>query len=343
MTKIIAKEYTEFLEQLKEQIATSRYKAALAVNSKLIVLYHYIGTEILRRQKEHGWGAKIIDQLSRDLRDAFPDMKGFSIQNLKYMRRFAEEYSENEIGQQAVDQLPWGHNIVIMYEVKNKEERFWYIKKSCEHGWSRNILSMQIETNLYKREGKAITNFRNNLISPQSDLAQQTLKNPYVFDFLSLGKKAHEREIEKALVAHIERFLLELGEGFAFVGRQFHLDVGDEDFFVDLLFYHLKLRCFIVIELKDNKFKPEYAGKMNFYLSAVDDLLKHETDQPSVGLILCKSKNDVLAKYTLKDMTKPIGLAEYRITESLPENIKTALPTIEELEAELSKVSDKEK
>ncbi|GKS79086.1 hypothetical protein wHma_10930 [Wolbachia pipientis] len=343
MTKIIAKEYTEFLEQLKEQIATSRYKAALAVNSKLIVLYHHIGTEILKRQKEHGWGAKIIDQLSRDLRDAFPDMKGFSIQNLKYMRRFAEEYSENEIGQQAVDQLPWGHNIVIMYEVKNKEERFWYIKKSCEHGWSRNILSMQIETNLYKREGKAITNFRNNLISPQSDLAQQTLKNPYVFDFLSLGKKAHEREIEKALVAHIERFLLELGEGFAFLGRQYHLRVGDRDFYLDLVFYHIKLRCYVVIELKAGKFRPEYTGKMNFYLSAVDDLLRQPGDNQSIGLILYRSKVGVIAEYALRDINKPIGLAEYRITENLPENIKTALPTIEELEAELSKVSDQEK
>ncbi|MGL9759436.1 MAG: PDDEXK nuclease domain-containing protein [Wolbachia sp.] len=342
MTKIIGKEYTEFLEQLKEHIATNRYKAALAVNSKLILLYHYTGTEILKRQKEYGWGAKVIEQLSKDLRDAFPDMKGFSIQNLKYMRRFAEEYSENEIRQQAVDQLPWGHNIVIMYEIKNKEERFWYAKKSREHGWSRNILSMQIETNLYKREGKAITNFRNKLTSPQSDLAQQTLKNPYVFDFLSLGKKAHEREVEKALVAHIERFLLELGEGFAFLGRQYHLQVEDRDFYLDLLFYHVKLRCYIVIELKAGKFKPEYTGKMNFYLSAVDDLLRQPGDNQSIGLILYRSKVGVVAEYALRDMNKPIGLAEYQITENLPEEVKTALPTIEELEAELSKVSDGE-
>jgi len=202
---------------------------------------------------------------------------------------------------------------------------------------------MQIELGLHKRQGKAITNFKEKLPSPQSDLAHYTLKDPYIFDFLSIGKDAHEREVEKGLVGHMEKFLLELGEGFAFVGRQFHLDVGDEDFFVDLLLYHLKLRCFIVIELKDNKFKPEYAGKMNFYLSAVDNLLKHSTDQPSIGLILCKSKNNVLAEYTLQDMTKPIGLAEYRITENLPEEIKTALPTIEELEAELLKISDKEK
>ncbi|WP_264328531.1 PDDEXK nuclease domain-containing protein [Wolbachia endosymbiont (group A) of Andrena hattorfiana] len=343
MTKIIAKEYTEFLEQLKEQIATSRYKAALAVNSKLIVLYHHIGTEILKRQKEHGWGAKIIDQLSKDLRSAFPEMKGFSPRNLKYMRKFAEEYSDIEFVQEPLAQLTWYHNVTLLEKIESHETRLFYIKEAIEHGWSRNIMVMQIELGLHKRQGKAITNFKEKLPSPQSDLAHYTLKDPYIFDFLSIGKDAHEREVEKGLVGHMEKFLLELGEGFAFVGRQFHLDVGDEDFFVDLLFYHLKLRCFIVIELKDNKFKPEYAGKMNFYLSAVDDLLKHETDQPSIGLILCKSKNDVLAKYTLKDMTKPIGLAEYRVTESLPEKIKTALPTIEELEAELLKISDKEK
>ncbi|WP_265031119.1 MULTISPECIES: YhcG family protein [unclassified Wolbachia] len=343
MIKIIAKEYTEFLEQLKEQIATSRYKAALAVNSKLIVLYHHIGTEILKRQKEHGWGAKVIDQLSKDLRSAFPEMKGFSPRNLKYMRKFAEEYSDIEFVQEPLAQLTWYHNVTLLEKIESRETRLFYIKEAIEHGWSRNIMVMQIELGLHKRQGKAITNFKEKLPSPQSDLAHYTLKDPYIFDFLSIGKDAHEREVEKGLVGHMEKFLLELGEGFAFVGRQFHLDVGDEDFFVDLLFYHLKLRCFIVIELKDNKFKPEYAGKMNFYLSAVDNLLKHSTDQPSIGLILCKSKNNVLAEYTLQDMTKPIGLAEYRITENLPEEIKTALPTIEELEAELSKISDKEK
>ncbi|MDR2609214.1 MAG: PDDEXK nuclease domain-containing protein [Rickettsiales bacterium] len=342
MTKIIAKEYTEFLEQLKEHIATSRYKAALAVNSKLILLYYYIGTEILKRQKEYGWGAKVIDQLSRDLKSIFPEMKGFSARNLKYMRQFAGEYQDIEFVQQLVAQLPWGHNIFLMDLVQDKEARLFYIKEAIKHGWSRNIMIMQIELGLHKRQGKAISNFKEKLPSPQSDLAHYTLKDPYVFDFLSIGKDAYEREVEKGLVKHMEKFLLELGEGFAFVGRQFHLDVGNKDFYIDLLFYHLKLRCFIVIELKDKDFKPEYAGKMNFYLSAVDDLLKHETDQPSIGLILCKSKDNVLAKYTLKDMTKPIGLAEYRIAENLPEEIKTALPTIEELEAELSKVSDKE-
>lgn len=340
MTKIIAKEYLEFLEQLKDHIATSRYKAVLAVNSKLVLLYHYIGTEILKRQKEHGWGAKVIDQLSKDLRSAFPEMKGFSTRNLKYMRQFAEEYSDIEFVQELLAQLTWYHNVTLLEKIKSHEIRLFYIKEAIEYGWSRNIMVMQIELGLHKRQGKAITNFKDKLPSPQSDLAHYTLKDPYIFDFLSIGDDAHEREVEKGLVEHMEKFLLELGEGFAFVGRQFHLDVGDKDFYIDLLFYHLKLRCFVVIELKDKDFKPEYAGKMNFYLSAVDDLLKHETDQPSIGLILCKSKNDVLAKYTLKDITKPIGLAEYQITENLPENIKTSLPTIEELEAELSKVSN---
>jgi predicted nuclease of restriction endonuclease-like (RecB) superfamily len=341
MTKIIAKEYTEFLEQLKEHIATSRYKAALAVNSKLILLYHYIGTEILKRQKEYGWGAKVIDQLSKDLKSIFPEMKGFSARNLKYMRKFAEEYPDVEFVQEPLAQLTWYHNVTLLEKIENREVRLFYIKEAIEHGWSRNIMVIQIELGLHRRKGEAITNFKDKLPLPQLDLAHYTLKDPYIFDFLSIGKDAHEREVEKGLVKHVEKFLLELGEGFAFVGRQFHLDVGNKGFYIDLLFYHLKLRCFVVIELKDKDFKPEYAGKMNFYLSAVDDLLKHETDQPSIGLILCKSKDNVLAKYTLKDMTKPIGLAEYRITENLPEEIKTALPTIEELEAELSKVSDK--
>lgn len=342
MTKIIAKEYLEFLDQLKDHIATNRYKAALAVNSKLILLYHHIGTEILKRQKEHGWGAKVIDQLSKDLRNAFPEMKGFSPRNLKYMRKFGEEYFDVEFVQQVAAQLPWFHTVVIMDKIKDLQQRLFYLQKAIEHGWSRSIMVMQIELELYKRQGKAVTNFKDKLPSPQSDLAHYTLKDPYIFDFLSIGDEAHEREVEKGLVGHMEKFLLELGEGFSFVGRQFHLDVGDKDFYIDLLFYHLKLHCFVVIELKDKDFKPEYGGKMNFYLSAVDDLLKHATDQPSIGLILCKSKNDVLAKYTLKDMTKPIGLAEYRITEKLPENIKTALPTIEELEAELSKISSED-
>ena len=253
------------------------------------------------------------------------------------MKRFAQEYEANEIGQQAVDQLPWGHNVVLMYEVSDKLARTFYIKKAIEHAWSRNTLSIQIETSLYEREGKAVTNFKHQLQQSHSELASVTLRNPYLFDFLSLGKNAHEREVEKGLIEHIEKFLLALGEGFAFVGRQYHLFVGEQDFYIDLLFYHLKLRSFIVIDLKSGKFKPEYAGKMNFYLSAVDDLLRYPGDNPSIGLILCRSKVGILAEYTLRDINKPIGLAEYRLNDALPKEIKTNLPSIEELQHVLSK------
>ncbi|WP_375318660.1 YhcG family protein [Candidatus Tisiphia endosymbiont of Oplodontha viridula] len=334
---IVTTEYKEFLEQLKARVATSRYKAARSVNNELIILYHHIGNEILRRQQQYGWGAKVIDKLSRDLRAAFPEMKGFSTRNLKYMRQFAEEYPDSVFVQEVLAQLTWYHNLTLLDKIADKETRLFYIKHAIAYGWSRSIMVMQIELALHKRQGQAITNFKDKLPSPQSDLAHYTLKDPYIFDFLSIGDEAHEREVEKALIYHIEKFLLELGDGFAFVGRQYRLEVGNQDFFIDSLFYHLKLRCFVVLELKDKEFKPEYAGKMNFYLSAVDDLIKHESDQPSIGLILCKSKNNVLAEYALRDMTKPIGLAEYRLTENLPENIKTSLPTIEELEAELSK------
>lgn len=335
--RIATSEYNTLLNDLKNRVTSSRYKAAVSVNKELILLYHHIGCEILNAQSNKGWGAKVIDQLSKDLRSEFPEMKGFSSQNLKYMRKFAEEYKIDEISQQRVDQIPWGHLVTLLYDVKDKQERCFYISETVENGWSRNILSMQVETNLFKRQGNAISNFNEKLATPHSDLAHATLKNPYLFDFLSLGKNAFEREVEKGLVAHIEKFLLELGEGFAFLGRQYHLQVEDQDFYIDLLFYNIKLRSFVVVELKSGKFKPEYAGKMNFYLSAVDDLLRHPSDNPSIGLILCRSKVGVLAEYTLRDMTKPIGLAEYRLDEQLPENIKTALPSIEELEAELSK------
>jgi predicted nuclease of restriction endonuclease-like (RecB) superfamily len=338
MTKnTINQEYNKFLNNLKERVASSRYKAALSVNKELILLYHHIGMQILDAQSKQGWGAKVIDQLSKDLASEFPEMKGFSVRNLKYMRKFAEEYPDSQFVQEVLAQLTWYHNVTLLDKISDKQIRLFYVKHAIENGWSRNIMVMQMELSLHKRQGQAITNFKDKLPSPQSDLAHYTLKDPYIFDFLSIGEEAHEREVEKALVHHMEKFILELGTGFAFVGRQYHLEVGDQDFYIDLLFYHLKLRCFVVIELKDKDFKPEYAGKMNFYLSCVDDLVKHETDQPSIGIILCKSKNNILAEYTLRDMTKPIGLAEYRLTESLPENLKTALPTIEELEAELAK------
>lgn len=339
-TNIISEEYADFLETIKSRIASARYKAARSVNKELLLLYHRIGTDILKRQEQYGWGAKVIDKLSHDLSISFPEMKGFSPRNLKYMRLFAATYPENEFVQQVVAQLPWSHLLILIDKIKNSEERLFYIENIIKYGWSRSMLVLQIEQGLYQREGKALTNFKASLPAPQSALAQQAFKDPYIFDFLSIGPEAHEREIEKELIQHIEKFLLELGVGFAFVGRQYHLEIGGEDFYIDLLFYHLKLRCFVVIELKADKFKPEHAGKINFYLSAIDDLLKHPTDNPSIGLILCKTKDQVLAEYALRDMSKAIGLAEYRITEALPDNIKTELPSIEELEAELSK--DKE-
>lgn len=330
------RDYLEFLESLKQRVGTSRYKAASSVNRELILLYHYIGTEIITKQQTNGWGSKVIQNLSRDLSLAFPEMKGFSLANLHNMRRFAELYPDPKILQQSAGELPWYHHVVLMERIKDRNERYFYIQNAAQYGWSRSVMIHQIELNLYQRQGKAITNFKNTLPLPQSDLANQTLKDPYIFDFLSIGKEAHEREIEKSLMQHIQKFLLELGDGFAFVGRQYHLQISNQDFYIDLLFYHLKLRCYIVIELKADKFEPEHAGKMNFYLSAVDDLLKHPSDNAAIGLILCKTNDKVLAEYTLRDMNKAIGLAEYQITQNLPENLKKELPSIEDLENELS-------
>ncbi len=327
-------EYETFLQSLKSRIANAQIKAALAVNSELVLLYWRIGQDILERQKLQGWGAKVVDQLSKDLISAFPDMKGFSPRNLKYMRAVAENFPDVQFVQEALAQIAWYHIITLLDKVKNHEEREFYIYKTIENGWSRNVLVWQIESKLFERQGKAVTNFGLTLPKPQSDLANQLLKNPYNFDFLTLHDKAVERDLEKALVAEIQKFLLELGVGFAFVGRQYHLEVGEQDFYIDLLFYHLKLRCFVVIDLKTGEFKPEFAGKMNFYLSAVDDLLKHENDEPTIGLILCKTKNKFIAEYTLRKMQNPIGVAEMQILQALPENLKGSLPTIEELEKE---------
>lgn len=336
---IVNQDYHLLLSDLKHQVASARYRATISVNKELILLYHSIGTKILESQAKQGWGSKVIEQLSKDLKSEFPDMKGFSPRNLKYMKRFAADYQDFTIVQAVPAQLSWYHNTTLLDKIPDKQTRLFYIEKAIENGWSRSVMVRQIETSLHLRQGQAISNFKDKLPAPQSDIATSILKDPYIFDFLSLGAEAHEREIEKELIRHVQKFLLELGAGFAFVGRQYHLEVGNQDFYLDLLFYHLKLRCFVVIELKDTDFKPEYAGKMNFYLSCVDDLIKHETDQPTIGLILCKNKNSVLAEYTLRDMTKPIGLAEYKLMENLPENFKTALPTIEELEAELLSIN----
>lgn len=327
--------YNDFLRDLKARIRTAQVKAALAVNRELVLLYWQIGKDILVRQQERGWGAKVIERLSHDLRLAFPEMKGFSRTNLLYMRAFAEAYPDQAFVQQAAGQIPWFHNCTLLDKVKDREERVWYMQQTVEYGWSRAVLVHQIESRLYQRQGQALTNFAQTLPAPQSDLAQQLLKDPYNFDFLTLGKDAHERDLEGGLLGHIRQFLLELGAGFAFVGSQYHLEVGGQDFYLDLLFYHLTLRCFVVVDLKMGDFQPAHAGQMNFYLSAVDDLVRHPTDQPTLGILLCKSKNKTIVEYALRDLSKPLGIAEYRLAEALPETLQSTLPTIAALEAEL--------
>ena len=327
--------YVDWLAQLKKKIHNAQQRASLAVNHELIMLYWQIGNDILARQAEKGWGAKVIERLAHDLRIAFPNMKGFSRTNLLYMRAFAEAWPDKQIVQQAVGQLPWGHNLMLLSKLKTAEERLAYAQKALENGWSRNVLVMQIETGQLKRQGMAITNFEQRLPKRRSDLARESLKDPYRFDFLGLGEEAREREIESALVKHVTEFLLELGAGFAFVGQQFHLEVGGDDFFIDLLFYHLKLRCYVVIELKAGDFKPEHLGQLGFYLTAVDRQIKTEEDQSTIGLLLCKSKNKVVAEYALGDKTQPMGIAEYKPKEYLPESLETSLPSIEQIEREL--------
>jgi Uncharacterized conserved protein len=334
--------YEEFLSELKKRIQKAQTRVALAVNRELVLLYWNIGREILARQAAQGWGAKVIDRLAKDLKSAFPEMKGFSPRNLKYMRLMAESYPDEEFVQQLVAQIPWGHNVRILDKVKDRREAEFYIRQTIENGWSRNILALQIDSDLYNRQGKAVTNFSKTLPAPQSDLAQSILKDPYNFDFLTLDAEAHERDLERGLIENIRRFLLELGVGFAFVGSQYHLEVGGQDFYIDLLFYHLRLRAFVVIDLKMTEFKPEYAGKMNFYLSTVDDLLKHESDQPSIGLILCRTPGGIVAEYALRDMNKPIGVSGFQLTEALPAELKGNLPTIEELESGLSRFDSKD-
>jgi predicted nuclease of restriction endonuclease-like (RecB) superfamily len=337
MTDLISnsKSYQDLLARLKSQIRTAQVRAAVAVNQELVLLYWGIGKEILQRQASEGWGSKVVDRLAQDLHSEFPDIKGLSRTNLLYMRAFAETWPDESIVQQVVGRIPWGHNVRLLDLVKSPEERVWYVEQTIQNGWSRNILVMQIEGGLYRRQGKAITNFQATLPQPQSDLAQQLIKDPYNFDFLTLTTEAQERDLERELLAHLRQFLIELGVGFAFVGSQVPLEVGGEDFKIDLLFYHLKLRCFVVIDLKMKPFKPEYAGKMNFYLSAVDDMLRHPDDKPSIGLILCKSKNRIVAEYAVRDIAKPLGIAEFRHLEKLPQQLKGTLPTIEEIEAEL--------
>ena len=382
---LLENSYAAITAKIKTEIETARLRAAISVNQHLLVLYWKIGKIILEQQNAEGWGTKVIERLSNDLRREYPDMKGTSARNLGYMKSFAEAYpefvqqavaqiqsdqivqvplaqnTENSILQQPVAKLnddlilqvplaklqdntivqaplaklTWYHHITLINKVKNFDERLFYINKTVENNWSRNVLVHQIESGLYNRQGKAISNFVQTLPALQSDLAHEMLKDPYKFDFLNLSEQYFEKDLENALVSHITKFLLELGAGFSYVGRQYHLEIGGEDFYIDLLFYHLKLRSYIVIELKTGKFIPEHASKLNFYLSAVDDLLKHKTDNPTLGILICKERNKVIAEYALRDINKPIGVAAYELTQAIPENFKGSLPTIEEIENEL--------
>ncbi len=358
--------YAEFLAEVKTQIKSSQAKAALSVNTSLIAMYWNIGEIIAQNQVENSWGNSVIEQLSADLKSEFPNTSGFSRANLFFIRRFYLFYN-NEKVQQAVRllpndensvqqavalkdkkpeitkllmQIPWGHHILILTKVKDAEAACFYVRQTIENNWSRAVLTLHVEQNLFARQGKAISNFSETLPEQQAKLAQQMLKDPYNFDFLTLESKVQELEIEKKLTEHITDFLLELGKGFAFIGRQYKLNIGKKEYFLDLLFYHIRLRCFVVIELKAVEFEPEFAGKLNFYLSAVDDLLKTADDQPTIGILLCKSRDKIEVEYALRDINKPIGVSEFTFTEILPEKLRKEIPTVEEFEAELQKISD---
>lgn len=348
--------FPDLLKEVKDRIERAQTRAMMSVNAELVRLYWDIGRLIDQRQKDEGWGAGVIPRLAGELRNELPELKGFSERNIKLMVQFAHEYPAafpsdpigqpavaqlpaQPKGQQLVAQIPWAHNVLLMQRVKDAKARLWYMQQTLANGWSRNVLLTMIRSGAHARQGKAVTNFDQILPAPQSDLARQTLKDPYIFDFLTLQEPFHERELETNLLHQLERFLLELGQGFAFVGRQMHMEVGDRDFYIDLLFYHLKLRCFVVIDLKTGEFKPEYAGKMNFYLSVADDQLRHAADEPSIGLILCQDRNHIVAEYALRGVSKPIGISEYELTRALPPDLQSALPTVEEIEAELEEAA----
>jgi predicted nuclease of restriction endonuclease-like (RecB) superfamily len=352
------KDYGIFLKEVKARIQMAQVKANFAVNRELIILYWKVGKMVASVQKTAGWGKGIIPRLAKDIKNEFPELKGFSERNIGRMKAFYREYvglenfitRNNEENNHSIlpqpvakldklltliTELPWGHNSILMEKVKDRRQRLWYMERSLKNGWSRNILDIHIQNRSHEREGNATTNFDKTLPPIQSDMAQQTLKDPYIFDFLTIETEFRERELETELIKHVQEFLIELGVGFAFVGRQYHIEVGNSDFYIDLLFYHLKLRCYVVIELKKGPFKPEYAGKLNFYLNVADEKLRQKDDQPSIGLILCQDKNKVVAEYALKNIHKAIGVSEYQLTQSLPEDLKSSLPTIDELEREL--------
>lgn len=350
----LSPDYPSLLAEIKQRVRAAQTRAMRAVNVELVQLYWDIGRMLDARQTAEGWGAGVIPRLARDLHNELPDEKGFSERNIKLMLQFYRTYpalfaseaigqppvaqlAEGEFGivQPPFAQLPWAHNVLLMQRVKEAATRQWYAEAALANGWSRNVLQMQIEMAAHKRQGQAASNFAQRLPAPDSDLAQQVLKDPYLFDFLTLAEPFRERELESGLITHLEKFLLELGQGFAFVGRQYHLDIGEQDFYVDLLFYHLQLRCYVVIELKRGAFKPEYAGKMNFYCSVVDDKLRHADDKPTIGLILCQQHNRVLAEYALRGIDKPIGVSSFELTRALPTELSSSLPSIEAIEREL--------
>ena len=324
-------EYFDVLENIKSQIHAAQYKAILGINREQTILYWNIGKVIIKNGK---YGNGFVENLARDIKLEFPNTKGYSVRNLRYMRKFAEFFNDFENLQVPLADLTWYHNQALMDKISEKEKYIWYADKTIEHGWSRDVLVHQIETKLYERQAIAekTDNFKNHLPLPQSELARDTLKNPYVFDFVDIREQMIEREIESELVSNIAKTLLELGTGFAFMGNQYHLSVGNDDFYIDLLFYNTKLRCYVVIELKAGKFKPEYVGKLNFYLSAVDDVLKHETDNPSIGILLCKERNKLTAEYALKDINKPIGVSEYKLSDFVPVELADTLPSAEDIE-----------
>lgn len=340
-------QYKEWINEIKQNFQSAQIKASIQVNSTLLEFYWNLGSEIVQKQKQHKWGSGFLEQLSHDLRGEFPDVQGFSLSNLQYIRRWVLFYlnsgtscSTNEIAKvaQVVPELfliPWGHNRVIISKCKTIEEALYYVQNTLKNGISRSVLIHQIETNLYARDGKAITNFEATLPPLQSDLAKEITKDPYNFDFLCLTQGYQEKELENALTDNITKFLLELGSGFAFVGRQYKLIVGGDEFRIDLLFYHIKLKCYVVVELKATEFKPEFAGKLSFYTSAVDGEIKDKNDNPTIGILICKSKNNVVVEYALKDINKPLGISEYELTEVLPKEYKSSLPSIEEIEAQL--------
>lgn len=323
-------QYLDVVQEIKERIERARHSVVLSANKELVMMYYEIGKTI---NSHKSWGNKFIDNLAKDIKLAYPESIGYSVRNLKYMAKFAEEYTDEQIVQTLSAQLTWSHNVDIMNKVKDMNQRKWYMLKAIENGWSHNVLVHQIESKLYERQAVAtkVTNFDKLLPAPQSELATQIMKDPYVFDFIPFREDMLERDIENALIKQITAFLLELGTGFAFLGNQYYINVGGDDFYIDLLFYNLNLRCYVVIELKTGDFKPEYAGQLNFYLSAVDGQLKKETDNPTIGLLLCKSKNNLVAEYSLRDMNKPMGISEYILGEDLPESLKDELPSIDDI------------